>query len=118
MANWQSVLCVRIIMVQLLFFSTYRMIKRLHSHAARCIFFFLEQPLQTVGERQSSAHGGVHTQSCTHYNPIYSAGNAAVIIQTEERFSRVQPEVGIKFPAALMALGTEIISPYKRWNLR
>lgn len=75
---------------------------------------FLEQPLQTAGERQSSAHGGVHTQSCTRYNPIYSAGNAAVIIQREERFSRVQPEVSMKFPAALMELGTEIISPYKR----
>lgn len=93
-------------------FSTYRMIKRLHSHVGKCIF--LQQPLQTAGERQSSAYGGVHTQSCTRYNPIYSAGNAAVIIQREERFSRVQPEVSIKFPAALMELGTEIISPYKR----
>lgn len=38
MANWHFVVCVPIIMVWLLFFSTYRMIKRLHSHAGKCIF--------------------------------------------------------------------------------
>lgn len=77
-------------MARLLFFSTYRMIKRLHSRCGEV--HFLELPLQTAGERQSSAYGGVRTRGCTRYNPIYSAGNAAALIQREERFSRVQPE--------------------------
>lgn len=74
---------------------------------------FLEQQLQAVTKAivcvWRSAHSGLHT-----YNPIHTAGNAAVITQRKEPFSRVQTEVSVKFPAALMELETEIISPYKR----